>query len=208
MSPEADYRTELATWMTSGDNSYFSRAIVNRVWSHLLGRGLVEPVDDPRITNPATHPALLDWLTQDFVDRGFQLRHVIRCVCQSDVDVRGTAKDSGHHATVEFYTDLDVQLQLLNGAVLNDRLSADDSTLMNAVNSGQSAETLINDFYLRALSRTPREAEMTFWKDQFPKDVSSTGFAAVAQDFVWSLLNSNEFCTNHSTTSGPLRCVR
>ena len=104
MSPEADYRTELATWMTSGDNSYFSRAIVNRVWSHLLGRGLVEPVDDPRITNPATHPALLDWLTQDFVDRGFQLRHVIRCVCQSDVDVRGTAKDSGHHATVEFYT--------------------------------------------------------------------------------------------------------
>ena len=197
MSPEADYRTELATWMTSGDNSYFSRAIVNRVWSHLLGRGLVEPVDDLRITNPATHPALLDWLTQDFVDRGFQLRHVIRRVCQSDVYVRGTAKDSGHHATVEFYTDLDVQLQLLNGAVLNDRLSADDSTLMNAVNSGQSAETLINDFYLRALSRTPREAEMTFWKDQFPADVRSTGFAAVAQDFVWSLLNSNEFCTNH-----------
>ncbi len=260
LSPEADYRTELATWMTSGDNSYFSKAIVNRVWSHLLGRGLVEPVDDLRVTNPATHPELLDWLTQDFVDHGFQLRHVIRRVCDSDVYARGTAKDSGYHATVEFYTsaipkpmspevfmdavtdvtgvaapdpgsdraisfaglmsasepldllgrcmdacessavertDLAVQLQLLNGAVLNERLSADGSTVMNAVKSGQSAELLINNFYLRTLSRTPREAEMTFWKDQFPEDISSTRFAAVAQDFVWSLLNSDEFCTNH-----------
>ena len=77
---------------------------MNRVWSHLLGRGLVEPVDDRRITNPATHPALLDWLTQDFMDREFQLRHVIRRICQSDVYARGTAKGSNHHATVEFYT--------------------------------------------------------------------------------------------------------
>ncbi len=82
LSPEADYRTELATWITSGDNSYFSKAIVNRVWSHLLGRGLVEPVDDLRVPNPATHPELLNWLTQEFVDHGFQLRHVIRRICQ------------------------------------------------------------------------------------------------------------------------------
>ena len=246
--------------MTSGDNAYFGKALVNRVWSHLLGRGLVQPVDDLRVTNPATHPELLDWLTQDFVDHGFQLRHVIRRICQSDVYARGTAKDSDHSATVEFYTsairkpmspevfmdavadvtgvaapdqgddraisfaglmsaserldllgrcidacesstvertDLAVQLQLLNGAVLNDRLSSEDGTVMHAVKSGQSAELLINDFYLRALSRTPREAEMTFWRDQFPGDVSSTRFAAVAQDFVWSLLNSDEFCTNH-----------
>jgi len=260
LSPEADYRTELATWMTSGDNAYFGKAMVNRVWKHLLGRGLVEPVDDLRVTNPATHPELLDWLTQDFVDHGFLLRHVIRRICQSDVYARGTVKDSAHNATLEFYasaipkplspevfidsvadvtgvasrelgssraisfaglmdksepldllgrcleacesstverTDLDVQLQLLNGAVLNDRLSADDSTVMNAVKSGQSDETLINDFYLRTLSRAPREAEMTFWKDQFPEDISSPRFAAVAEDFVWSLLNSDEFCTNH-----------
>ncbi len=260
LSPEADYRTELATWMTSGDNAYFGKALVNRVWSHLLGRGLVQPVDDLRVTNPATHPELLDWLTQDFVDHGFQLRHVIQRICQSDVYARGTAKDSDHSATVEFYTsairkpmspevfmdavadvtgvaapdqgddraisfaglmsaserldllgrcidacesstvertDLAVQLQLLNGAVLNDRLSSEDGTVMNAVKSGQSAELLINDFYLRALSRTPGEAEMIFWRNQFPEDVSSSRFAAVAQDFVWSLLNSDEFCTNH-----------
>lgn len=260
LSPKADYRTELATWMTSGDNPYFSKAMVNRVWSHLLGRGLVEPVDDLRVTNPATHPALLDWLTQDFVDHGFQLRHLIRRICLSDAYARGTSKDSDHTATVGFYTsairkpmspevfmdavadvtgvaapdlgsaraisftglmsasepldmlgrcmdacessaiertDLAVQLQLLNGAVLNDRLSADDSTVMNTVKFGKSAESLINDFYLRSLSRTPREAEMTFWRDQFPGDVSPKDFAAVAQDFVWSLLNSDEFCTNH-----------
>ena len=260
LSPEADYRTELATWMTSVDNTYFSKALVNRVWSHLLGRGLVEPVDDLRVSNPATHPELLDWLTQDLVNHGFQLRHVIRRICQSDVYARGAAKNSDRNATDEFYTsairkpmspevfmdavadvtgvaasdlgsdraisfagllsasesldllgrcmdacesttvdrtDLAVQLQLLNGAVLNDRLNADDSTVMTAVKSSQSAESLINDFYLRALSRTPREAEMMFWRNQFPEDVRAAHFAAVAQDFVWSLLNSDEFCTNH-----------
>ncbi|MEJ7594089.1 MAG: hypothetical protein WKF77_21325 [Planctomycetaceae bacterium] len=94
-------------------------------------------------------------------------------------------------------TDLAVQLQLLNGAVLNDRLSPEEGTVMNAVKSGQAAESLINDFYLRALSRPPRKDEIMFWRSQFPEDVSPTRFAAVAQDFVWSLLNSDEFCTNH-----------
>ncbi|MBC7968003.1 MAG: hypothetical protein H7Z17_19005, partial [Fuerstia sp.] len=72
-----------------------------------------------------------------------------------------------------------------------------NGSVMNAVKSGQTAESLIHDFYLRALSRTPREAETVFWKTQFPDDAGSTAFAAVAQDFVWSLLNSDEFCTNH-----------
>ncbi len=260
LAPEADYRIALSDWMTSADNSYFGRAILNRVWSHLLGRGLVEPVDDHRVTNPATHPELLDWLTRDFADHSFQLRHVIRRICNSDVYARGVAMDPGQAAAAEFYvsaipnpmspevfmdavadvtgvaspdtgleraisfaglmaasepldllgrcmdacessaverTDLAVQLQLLNGAVLNDRLSSEDGTVMNAVKSGQTAESLIQDFYLRLFSRLPREAEMTFWKTQFPEDVGSKGFAAVAQDFVWSLLNSDEFCTNH-----------
>ena len=112
------------------------------------------------------------------------------------LDLLGRCLDTCESTTVE-RTDVAVQLQLLNGAVLNDRLTADDSTVMAAVKSGQSAESLIHDFYLRALSRTPREAELTFWRNQFPEDVRSARFPAVAQDFVWSLLNSDEFCTNH-----------
>ncbi|MBC7967913.1 MAG: DUF1549 domain-containing protein, partial [Fuerstia sp.] len=202
LAPDADYRTALSVWMTSADNSHFGKAMVNRVWSHLLGRGLVEPVDDHRTTNPATHPDLLDWLTCDFANHNFQLRHVIRLICNSDVYVRGIAMNSDQAASAEFYasaipkpmspevfmdavanvtgvaspdtgnaraisfaglmaasepldllgrctdacessaverTDLAVQLQLLNGAVLNDRLSSENGSVMNAVKSGQTA---------------------------------------------------------------------
>ena len=76
----ADRRIELARWMTSRDTPQFARTIVNRVWKHLLGRGLVEPVDDLRPTNPATHPALLEALAKEFVDHGHDLRWLIRTI--------------------------------------------------------------------------------------------------------------------------------
>jgi hypothetical protein len=79
----ADRRIELARWMTSDDTPQFARTIVNRIWKHLLGRGLVEPVDDLRPTNPATHPALLEALAQDFVAHGHELRRLIRTIAST-----------------------------------------------------------------------------------------------------------------------------
>ncbi|MEN9575457.1 MAG: hypothetical protein RL514_3312 [Verrucomicrobiota bacterium] len=73
----------LATWMTAPTNPLFARAQVNRIWFHLMGRGIVDPIDDFRATNPASHPALLDGLTKEFVQSGFSLRHVIRLVMNS-----------------------------------------------------------------------------------------------------------------------------
>ncbi|MCI0536889.1 MAG: DUF1549 and DUF1553 domain-containing protein, partial [Verrucomicrobiales bacterium] len=78
-----DRRVQLAAWLTAPDNPLFARAMVNRVWKHLLGRGLVEPVDDLRPTNPATHPALLDALAADFIAHRFDLRHLIRTILSS-----------------------------------------------------------------------------------------------------------------------------
>lgn len=78
-----DRRVELAQWLTAADNPLFARSLVNRVWKHLFGRGLVEPVDDLRPTNPATHPALLDALARDFVEHGFDLRHLLRTLTSS-----------------------------------------------------------------------------------------------------------------------------
>jgi hypothetical protein len=78
-----DRRLELAKWMTDPANPFFSRTVVNRVWKHLLGRGLVEPVDDLRPTNPATHPALLDALAKDFSANGHDLRRLIRMIVSS-----------------------------------------------------------------------------------------------------------------------------
>jgi len=81
----ADIRTRLAAWVTSGENPYFARNIVNRYWSYLFGRGLVEPVDDLRATNPPLHPALLDALAEDFVRHGYDLKHLLRTICNSQV---------------------------------------------------------------------------------------------------------------------------
>ncbi|HKS38808.1 MAG TPA: DUF1549 and DUF1553 domain-containing protein [Verrucomicrobiae bacterium] len=73
----------LADWITSPQNPFFPRSQVNRVWFHLMGRGIVDPIDDFRPTNPASHPALLDALADDFVRQGFDLRHLIRLIMNS-----------------------------------------------------------------------------------------------------------------------------
>jgi hypothetical protein len=80
---DEDIREKLASWMTAPGNAWFARAIVNRVFKHYLGRGLVEPVDDFRVTNPPTNPALLEALADDFVKHGYSLRHTIRRILHS-----------------------------------------------------------------------------------------------------------------------------
>src|SRR6185295_6215561 len=82
---DEDIREKLAAWMTAPGNPWFARAIVNRVVKHYLGRGLVEPVDDFRVTNPPSNEALLDALAQDLVRNGFHLRHTIRLLLNSRV---------------------------------------------------------------------------------------------------------------------------
>jgi hypothetical protein len=79
----SDTLKELAEWVTSKENPFFSRAQVNRIWFHLMGRGIVDPIDDFRATNPPSHPAVLDALAADFVEHDFDLRHVIRTIMNS-----------------------------------------------------------------------------------------------------------------------------
>lgn len=79
----ASRRAQLAEWLTAPDNRPFARAFVNRVWKHLLGRGLVEPVDDLRLTNPASHPEVLEALTTHFIASGFDLRDLVRTITES-----------------------------------------------------------------------------------------------------------------------------
>lgn len=76
-------RQQAAAWLTSPDNPYFARSYVNRVWAHLLGAGLIEPIDDIRAGNPPTNPELLDRLTEEFVASGFDARQLIRKICNS-----------------------------------------------------------------------------------------------------------------------------
>ncbi len=78
-----DRRIPLSVWLTSPDNEYFARSVVNRYMGYLLGAGLVEPVDDMRSTNPPSNLALLDALTTDFIEHGYNLKHLIRAIMTS-----------------------------------------------------------------------------------------------------------------------------
>jgi len=80
---DEDIRIKLAKWITAPENPWFARAIVNRVFKHYMGRGIVEPLDDFRVTNPPTNEALLDALAKDFVAHGYHLKHTIRMILNS-----------------------------------------------------------------------------------------------------------------------------
>ncbi len=79
----SDPRDSLAEWMTSEENPYFAKMLVNRYWRHFYSRGLVEPEDDMRVTNPATHPVLLDRLAAHFIETGYDTRELIKTICSS-----------------------------------------------------------------------------------------------------------------------------
>ena len=79
----ADRRVAFATWLTGPRNPFFARVEVNRLWAHLMGRGIVEPFDDFRDTNPPANAPLLDALAEDFVKSGFDRRQVLRTILNS-----------------------------------------------------------------------------------------------------------------------------
>jgi hypothetical protein len=261
-----NYRDQFAAWLTQPDNPYFARALVNRLWQAMLGRGLVEPVDDLRATNPATHPELLDKLAADFVEHRYDFRHTLRLISLSETfrrgegasnpvdddfvddrfysralprqlepevladaifDVTGVADTYGDEPigtrAISLFdpatpaTSLDIlgrcsrlascegvaaggglpaRLHQLNGELVNRKITAADGRLHRHLAAGTSDEAIIEDFYLRALSRRPSQDEQSFWEQELA-GIDSAERKLRLEDFVWSLLNSDEFTTNH-----------
>ncbi len=85
LSPDDDPRQALADWMSNKDNPFFAKALVNRYWKHFFNRGLVDPEDDMRETNPPTNPELLDALAKNFIESRFDLKNLVRTICRSQV---------------------------------------------------------------------------------------------------------------------------
>lgn len=83
IAPDDDPRLRLADWMAEESNPFFAKALVNRYWKHFFRRGLVEPEDDMRDTNPATNPELLDALAEHFIESGFDLKEAVRVITRS-----------------------------------------------------------------------------------------------------------------------------
>ncbi|OWK36512.1 DUF1549 domain-containing protein [Fimbriiglobus ruber] len=104
VKPTDDPRAKLAGWMTDPKNEFFAGAMVNRVWRHLLGVGLVEPVDDLRATNPPTNPALWAALKQEFVGHKYDLKHLIRVILNSRAYQLTSATKPGNETDSRFYS--------------------------------------------------------------------------------------------------------
>jgi hypothetical protein len=99
-----DRRIPLAGWLTAPDNDLFARNVVNRYVGYLLGRGLVEPIDDLRATNPPSNPALMDALASEFRTSGFNLRHLIRTIMCSRLYQLDSQPLPGNSSDSRFYS--------------------------------------------------------------------------------------------------------
>jgi hypothetical protein len=100
----SDRRLHLAEWLTSPGNPYFSRAIVNRVWANFLGVGLVENVDDLRVTNPASNEELLQAAADYLAKHDFDLQALMRAILQSETYQRSSEPLPGNAADTRFYS--------------------------------------------------------------------------------------------------------
>lgn len=115
-----DPRMHLAKWVTS--HPYFAEATVNRLWSFFFGRGIVEPVDDFRSTNPPTHPELLVALAKDFKDSGYDLKHLMRTIVQSRTyQLSATSNESNKEDKIDYSHAL---ARPLEAAVLLDAITS------------------------------------------------------------------------------------
>lgn len=104
MSVEQDRRELLASWLTRKDNPFFAKAVVNRIWFHLHGRGIVEPVDDFRDSNPSANDALLEALASDFVASGFRLKPLIRTITNSRTYQLSAATNDSNRMDARYFS--------------------------------------------------------------------------------------------------------
>jgi hypothetical protein len=130
-----DRRTPMAQWLTARDNRFFSRNVVNRYMGYLLGRGLVEPIDDMRATNPPSNVPLMDALSDDFVQHNFDLKHLLRTIMNSRVYQLDSQPLPANAADTRFYSHYKVK-----------RISAEP--LLDAVDAVAGTQTKYKDLPL------------------------------------------------------------
>jgi len=265
----SDPRKALAAWLTSPKNDLFTHNMANRIWAQFMGRGLVEPLDDMRISNPPSNKALLDALAERLADNGFNLRALVREICTSrvyqlsvqpnatnatdnrqfsraqlrrlradvllDAIVKATdgersfqyfpagikaieqyPRTSGStegarsgdpffetfgrsdRATVnagetKMEPTLSQTLHFIAGNTLQDQIGK-GKVVPKLLAAGRPPEAIIEELYIRALSRKPDSDEMNGMMDLAAKD---PGDRKVYEDIFWSLIDSTEFLFNH-----------
>jgi hypothetical protein len=156
-----DFREVLADWMTSPANPFFSRALVNRMWRNFMGRGLVEPVDDFRVTNPPTNEPLLDALARDFTAHGYDLHHLIRTITASKAyqlsSVPNEANRDDRMAYSRYFPRRLTAEQLADSISLATGVPERYNSLYPGTRAAQLPEPEIDSYFLEVFDRPSRQ---------------------------------------------------
>src|SRR5262249_8114853 len=124
ISPDADRRAALAELVTSPENPYFARATVNRLWFHLLGRGIVDPPDDFRDSNPSANDELLDALAREFIDSNFDVKRIVRTIANSRPYQPSSHANAANPGDDKYFSHALVKRKRLTAELLLDALCA------------------------------------------------------------------------------------
>ena len=120
-------RSAFASWLTKKGNPFFARVEVNRIWAHLMGRGIVEPVDDFRSSNPPANVELLDALAKDFESSGFDRKRIVRVICNSRTYQRATTTNRFNNTEDKLFSHAHVRM--LTAEQLHDAIGYVTGTL-------------------------------------------------------------------------------
>jgi hypothetical protein len=258
-----DPRVALAEWLTSPENALFRQNIANRVWAHFFGRGIVEPVDDVRISNPPSNRELLEELGRRLASYNFDMKRLVRDICNSRVYQLSAATNESNRdddqqfsharlrrlradvmldaisqatgvptsfgampigsraaqlfdgprransyflktfgespretvscAETRLEPTLSQSLHLVNGDTIETKL-ARSTVIAKALGEKKSPAEIVEEMYIRALSRKPAAGEMQVMEKLI---AGHTSDRKAYEDLFWALLNSTEFAFNH-----------
>ncbi|MFZ5833389.1 MAG: DUF1549 domain-containing protein [Planctomycetota bacterium] len=156
-----DRRELVAEWLTSPENPYFATSVANRVWAHFFGTGIVEPVDDVRISNPPSNPELYAALGEKLVEYEFDFRRLVRDICNSNAYQRTTVPNDSNVDDLRNFARQNPRR--MRAEVLLDCVSAVTETedkfrgLPAGTRAVQIADGAITDYFLTTFGRSPRE---------------------------------------------------
>ncbi|HKB37708.1 MAG TPA: DUF1553 domain-containing protein, partial [Gemmataceae bacterium] len=160
---KGDRRLELANWLTAKDNPFFARNIVNRFWAYTMGRGLVEPIDDMRSTNPPSNPELLDALAQELVRSKYDLKQFLRTIMNARAYQLSSQRIPGNRADAANVHHARYTVKRLTAEQLADALDFATGTrekyqgLPPGTRAIQLPDTRVRSFLLDVFGRPPRQ---------------------------------------------------
>jgi hypothetical protein len=192
-----DQRERLADWLTAKTNPFFARNLANRTWAHFLGRGLVEPVDDVRATNPATNRELLDALAKHLIENKYDLKALIRVITASRTYQLSTSPNATNRRDTQNYSR--AVLKRLPAEVVLDMISQTTGVperfrgAAPGTRAIQLWDSKVPHYFLKAFGRTERTSACECERNQEP---------SVAQ--VLHLMNAPEIERKLSHAGGAL----